>query len=212
MKNNFMGRMRTIIRKTILKRGVDINVKYMLNVLPLLYIYRLKNLLLDTSEKRDTTVGISNHTDVMASEELSDKEISVYKKTFDVFDRNKSGKITKKELKKSMRLLGQNPTKDEIEDMIKEVDTDGSGKIDFPEFIEMMKQRRNIDPGVELLEAFKVFDRNGDGYVDADELKKTMKNMGDKLSDDEVNDMIKEADRNGDGRVDYNEFVKTMNG
>ena len=43
-------------------------------------------------------------------------------------------------------MLGQNPTEDEIEDMIDETDEDGSGSINFPEFVGLMmkKQEGNI--------------------------------------------------------------------
>lgn len=37
-----------------------------------------------------------------------------------------------------MRSLGQNPTEAELQDMINEVDADGSGTIDFPEFLSLM--------------------------------------------------------------------------
>jgi hypothetical protein len=43
------------------------------------------------------------------------------------------GTITTKELGTVMRSLGQNPTEAELQDMINEVDADGSGTIDFPE-------------------------------------------------------------------------------
>ena len=41
---------------------------------------------------------------------------------------------------------GQNPTEDEIEDMIEDADEDGSGSINFPEFVGLMmkKQEGNI--------------------------------------------------------------------
>jgi calmodulin len=42
-----------------------------------------------------------------------------------------------------MRSLGQNPTEAELQDMINEVDADGSGAIDFPEFLTMMARKMN---------------------------------------------------------------------
>lgn len=34
-----------------------------------------------------------------------------------------------------MRSLGQNPTPQELQDIVNEVDSDGNGTIDFPEFL-----------------------------------------------------------------------------
>ena len=40
-----------------------------------------------------------------------------------------------------MRSLGQNPTDSEVQDMINEVDVDGSGSMEFPEFCLMMVKK-----------------------------------------------------------------------
>ena len=40
-----------------------------------------------------------------------------------------------------MRALGQNPTEEEVKEMIDEVDADGSGSIDFPEFLSLMARK-----------------------------------------------------------------------
>ena len=40
-----------------------------------------------------------------------------------------------------MRAMGQNPTEDELLNLVMEVDIDGNGTIDFPEFLEMMKKK-----------------------------------------------------------------------
>ena len=43
-----------------------------------------------------------------------------------------------------MRSLGQSPTETELQDMINEVDTDGSGTIDFPEFLNLMAKKARV--------------------------------------------------------------------
>jgi calmodulin len=56
-----------------------------------------------------------------------------------------------------LRTLGQNPTETEVQDMINEVDEDGSGSIDFEEFLEMMAKKVDLDDEEEDLRlAFKV--------------------------------------------------------
>ena len=45
-----------------------------------------------------------------------------------MFDRDNDGIITTKELGAVMRTLGQNPTENELENMINEVDVDGEWK------------------------------------------------------------------------------------
>ena len=72
-----------------------------------------------------------------------------------------------------MRSMGQNPTEDEVLNLVIEYDVNGDGTIDFDEFLEMMrKQAEQQDNSAELKEAFKIFDRDGNGYIDAAELKK----------------------------------------
>ena len=62
-----------------------------------------------------------------------------------------SGAISSKELLGVMRAMGQNPTEDELNSMVMEVDLDGNGTIEFPEFLEMMKQKASaVDQEGEL--------------------------------------------------------------
>merc|ERR1712022_96093 len=108
------------------------------------------------------------------------------KEAFSLFDKDGDGTITTKELGTVMRSLGQNPTEAELQDMINEVDADGSGTIDFPDFLNLMARKmKDTDSEEEIKEAFKVFDKEGD-------------------------EMIREADVDGDGQINYEEFVKIM--
>ncbi|XLU30997.1 hypothetical protein S245_067063, partial [Arachis hypogaea] len=120
--------------------------------------------------------------------------------------------ITVEELATVIRSLDQNPTEEELQDMITEVDADGNGTIEFDEFLNLMakKIKDTDDAEEELKEAFKVFDKDQNGFISASELRHVMINLGEKLTDEEVEQMIKEADLDGDGQVNYDEFVKMM--
>lgn len=65
--------------------------------------------------------------------QLSPEEIDEFKEAFMMFDKDGSGTINTKELGVAMRSLGQNPTEQEILEMINEIDLDGNGIVEFPE-------------------------------------------------------------------------------
>ena len=112
-----------------------------------------------------------------------------------------------------MKSLGQNPTMDELKQMIKSVDKDGNGEIDFEEFLILMSQKKGSgsnDPDKELKDAFAVFDKDGSGTISRVELKTLMKSLGQKLSDAELDAMMDEVDTDGNGEIDFKEFKNMM--
>ena len=75
------------------------------------------------------------------ADQLTKEQIGEYKMVFSLFDKDGDGSITTNELGTVLRLLGQNPTEVELEDLINEVDANGNGTIDFPEFLTMMARK-----------------------------------------------------------------------
>ena len=75
------------------------------------------------------------------AKELSETQIEELREAFLLFDKNGDGTITTVELGTAMRSLGQNPTKEELQEMINEVDEDGNGTIEFDEFLVMMSKK-----------------------------------------------------------------------
>ncbi|XP_059317942.1 calmodulin-3-like [Lycium ferocissimum] len=142
---------------------------------------------------------------------LNEDQIVEFQEAFSLFDKDGDGCITVEELGTVIRSLDQNPTEEELQDMVNEVDADGNGTIEFTEFLNLMaKKMRETDGEEEFKEAFKVFDKDQNGYISATELRHVMINLGEKLTDEEVEQMIREADLDGDGQVNFNEFVKMM--
>jgi Ca2+-binding EF-hand superfamily protein len=122
-----------------------------------------------------------------------------------------SGTIELGELQEVMRKLGQNPTEEELIEMISSVDDNGDHEIDFNEFLLLMKSRiGERDPEKELRDAFAVFDTDGSGSIDRKELKKLMKKLGQALTEGELDAMMDEVDENGDGEISFEEFKALM--
>eukprot|EP00397_Hematodinium_sp_SG-2012_P038652 GEMP01042079.1.p1 GENE.GEMP01042079.1~~GEMP01042079.1.p1 ORF type:complete len:150 (+),score=48.42 GEMP01042079.1:82-531(+) len=141
-------------------------------------------------------------------DQLTEEQIVEFKEAFSLFDKDGDGAITTKELAIVMRSIGQHPTDAELQDMLNEVDADGSGTISFPEFLALMARKmKDVDEAEDLVEAFKVFDLDGDGFISASELRKVMNNLGEKLTEQEIDEMIREVDNDGDGKVSWNEFL-----
>ncbi len=114
-----------------------------------------------------------------------------FRQAFLLYDKDSDGAINPKVLGSVMRTLGQNPTEDELKDLINEFDCEGlftrffigfffidffcfvgKGLIDFNEFLQMMaKQADGFSEEDELREAFRVFDKNGNGFIKVAELR-----------------------------------------
>ena len=110
--------------------------------------------------------------------------------------------------------MGQNPTEDELLNLVLEVDIDGNGTIEFEEFLTMMKKKASeadeesdlrfvrlsvrkivMMQSVLCREAFKIFDRDKDGFISMKELKKVCSMLGTMLTKEELDEFMAEADK-----------------
>lgn len=143
--------------------------------------------------------------------QFTDDQITEFKEIFDLFDQNDEGRIPTSKLPQALWALGQNPSRSEIEDMMKEVEHLENGKIDFPEFLVLIARKsKQSSSEEELIEAFKLFDRDGDGVISVAELRFIFKTLGEQYPDDELDDMIKACDLDRDGLINYEEVVRKM--
>ena len=142
---------------------------------------------------------------------ISEQAINEFKEAFNIFDKDKDGYITVKELDQIMKNLGQSPTESELQNMINEVDIDRNGTIDFGEFLGiMMKKLKETDSEDELIEVFKIFDTDGNGLINSNELLNIMLTLGEETNKEDIEDIIKEVDHDGDGFINFEEFIRLI--
>lgn len=147
------------------------------------------------------------------SASLSPEQLKEFREAFKIFDVDNSQTITTDELLLVMKNLGMMATKDEVKDMLSEVDEDGSGEIDFEEFAELMVKQLKQGSEQEVREAFKAYDTDNKGYFTKDELLKLLTAVSQqskdiKISRDEIEEVVKFLERNG--RIDFDKFVKEL--
>lgn len=160
----------------------------------------------DQSKNRDKNIFMEY------VESLSEDERNMFQDEFNMYDKDNDGYITIKELGTVLRSLGEDPSDDELEKMVEEIDANDNNRIEFKEFLIMMaKKMYIIDSEDELIDAFKVFDSDGNGYITKGELQGVFTSLGGTiLSVEELDELLTKADADGDGKMNYEEFVKIM--
>ncbi|XP_026685425.1 troponin C, partial [Diaphorina citri] len=142
-------------------------------------------------------------------EDLDKDQIALLKRAFDAFAQGQ-GFIEASMVGGILQMLGHDLTPARLEEIIKEVDADGSGELEFEEFVQLAAQFLSEDEvedaaamEAELKEAFRLYDKEGNGYITTDVLREILKELDDKISADDLDMMIAEIDSDGSGTVDF---------
>ena len=157
--------------------------------------------------------------------EVVDPLVKELTATFNVFDQDGDGRISRSDLGDVLRSLGDQMSDDELDEVLVKVDGDGDGFIDLGEFISFhtavharassvsQTSGSGSDETHALQAAFEVFDADRNGFISAEELQTVMRSLGDKhTSLAECRHMIECVDKDGDNMVDFNEFQCLMSG
>ncbi|EMS58483.1 putative calcium-binding protein CML13 [Triticum urartu] len=108
-----------------------------------------------------------------------------------------AGTIDAKELNVAMRALGFEMTEEQINQMIADVDKDGSGSIDYEEFEHMMTAKiGERDTKEELTKAFRIIDQDKNGKISDVDIQRIAKELGENFTLQEIQEMVQEADQN----------------
>jgi Ca2+-binding EF-hand superfamily protein len=102
---------------------------------------------------------------------------------FEMYDENSNKNLDEFELRKVLNGLGYYLNDEEILELMKDIDKDGSGNIDIQEFIEVFG-KTHLDSNYFIEQyidrAFELYDKDSDGFISENDLKLT----GEELTDD----------------------------
>merc|ERR1712172_432427 len=89
---------------------------------------------------------------------LAVDEIKCLKVCFDLFDTKKQDFLSADDLGEIMRAMGFRPTEEELKDLLKEIDEDGSGEIEIGEFCQLCATFLVEDPDMETMKKNNILD------------------------------------------------------
>merc|ERR1712048_182725 len=105
---------------------------------------------------------IANQLDADSIKQLRD--------TFMMLDENGDGQLTVKEMKDGIQKAGLKEVPPDLQQIMEEVDSDGSGVIDYTEFLAATLDKKMYTQEEVCWQAFRVFDKNGDGNISKEEI------------------------------------------
>merc|ERR1711872_425407 len=190
-------------------------IQYILSVSLSLYLsISPTNTHADMAYKADPYADI-DFDDVTEATGLAMDEIKCLKVCFDLFDTKKQDYLSADDLDEIMRAMGFRPSKEELQELLEEIDEDGSGQIEFEEFCQLCATFLVEDPDIEtmkreLKDAFRIYDKEGLGYITTETLIGLIGELLAPLTDEELDGIIEELDEDGSGSMDFDEFCEMM--
>ncbi|KAH0788747.1 centrin [Histomonas meleagridis] len=100
----------------------------------------VREMIAKVAGKNSPSIDFSQFTEIVGEKILQRDPLDEILKTFELFDKDRNGKISLKDLKAATLELGENLTDEELREMIKEADRDLDGEVGKNEFIEVMKK------------------------------------------------------------------------
>lgn len=131
---------------------------------------------------------------------------------FQSLDKNGDGTLSFEEIKEGFKkYYGEKIGEKEWEQIVQNLDQDGSNSIEYEEFIRCTINLEEVLTEKNLRLAFNSYDKDGSGFLDIDEIKAALGILdSDNVNMNLIQNIIKGIDENGDGEISFDEFRELM--
>lgn len=133
--------------------------------------------------------------------------------TFDAFDSDKSGSITKREFHELLARLGAKMEDHQFDLLVKSLDTDGDGYVTRDEFIswyQYQSEHDDITLHERAEDLFDMFDENKSGEITLGEFKTKLDALNMGFTTDEIGAILHVLDHDRSGSVSLEEVVELL--
>jgi Ca2+-binding EF-hand superfamily protein len=139
---------------------------------------------------------------------LAGERTKEFKEMFELFDVDKDGKLTRKELNSILKSLGQNIIEVNHEDEDEELN---STYYTFNDFSVLMNNRSTeYDVENELFSVFFKFDTEKTGFISRTNFTKIMEIIGSRFSEEENKELLIELDPENTGKIKLSTLMSKM--
>ena len=136
-------------------------------------------------------------------------QIDRIKKIFLAIDLNFDGKISKEELLYAYQTNGIKVSKEQLNEIIRSIDSDNNGFLEYEEFIRAAIPKENLFTEVNLRTAFDLFDLDKNGTISPSEVKEVL-GMDANVDEKVLIELLKEIQNTGDDEITFEQFKKIM--
>ncbi|GMI45363.1 hypothetical protein TrCOL_g8774 [Triparma columacea] len=158
--------------------------------------------------------------ELISTTSVTQKDVQEFREIFSLVDIDHGGSIDVHELKKLTDLLNIDTSNQEVDDMLREIDSTGTGEVNFIDFVKSMVKKPVVDYSVDDVKAaFKLLAKSDEqkeaGKISSKSLADQLMHLGlpgEQLSKDKVDEILGITETDSTGMINYEEFVQLMMG
>jgi Ca2+-binding EF-hand superfamily protein len=141
---------------------------------------------------------------------LQSNDFKNMRETFNLIDKEKTGKLSLEQLMRAFDESGMEKVKDKVSDIMNKMDYRKEGKINYTEFLAASINSHEVTKKSNLQFAFHYFDTDGTGFITSENLQEVFQREGRSIDIDEINKMLTDADLSKTGKISWEDFYKLM--
>ena len=142
----------------------------------------------------------------MSVKKFNQEQLLNLRNAFDSFDEDNDGLVAPDNLERLLRCLSFNPTPEEIEDMLDDLQ---NKPFNFNCFAYIVSRHsRCNDTENDLIDSFKLFDKDHSGVLPVETIRKILQSIKQPFTNEQLDDLLQHVEV--EGFVDYSNLVHLL--